>query len=175
MMKHFLFLLLFLPFISFGQNYSGDVKVPGKNSAYLFSKAEEWLKENHKSTDNTPYKTDPSTGKLRGSGQFSYIVYSNNVTLKMVTYYNVVITIKDNLYNYSFDNIMIENGRKFPLTMFKTGTTKEGTIELYKNSGQPTPGKKAIETNIDYSTKVVNQVQENLEGVIASLEDKMKS
>ena len=174
-MKHLIFLLLLFPVLLFGQSYSGEVKVPGKNAAYLFTKAKEWFKENHKSPDNSPFTEDAANGKIKGNGQFSFIVYSNDVALNMVTYYVLVVTVKDNLYSYAFDNIMVEHGRKFPLSMFKNGMTKEGSIELYKSGGMTSPGKKAIETNVDYSIKVFNQCQSDIEGVIARLEDTMKS
>ncbi len=174
-MKKLLFILLFVPHFLFAQNYSGEVKVPGKNAVYLFGKAREWFAENHKSPDKTPFTEDVSNGKIKGSGQFSFMVYSNDIAMNVAAFYNLIITIRDNSYSYSFDNIMLERGRKFPLSTFKEGMTKEGTVEMFKTGGVKAPGKKMIETNMDYNTKVVNQCESEIERIASSIEDKMKS
>lgn len=174
-MKKILFLLLMVPNFLFAQKYSGDVKVEGKKASYLFGKAKEWFAENHKSADNAPFIEDVSNNKIKGSGQFSFMIYANDVAVNMVTFYNLTVSVKDNAYSYSFDNIMLEHGRKFPLASFKEGMTKEGSTEMFKTGGVKVPSKKMIETNVNYSIKVVTQCEADLERIISSLEEKMKS
>jgi hypothetical protein len=174
-MKKILFILLMVPNFLFAQKYSGDVQVEGKKASYLYGKAREWFAENHKSVDNAPFVEDVSNGKIKGNGEFSFMIYTNDVAINMVTYFNLVVSVKDNNYSYAFDNIMLEHGKKFPLASFKEGMTKEGSTEMFKAGGVKVPSKKMIETNVDYSTKVVNQCDADLERIISSLEEKMKS
>ena len=173
-MKKFFLILLILPLSLFAQSYSGEVKVPGKEAAVLFSKSQEWFSENHKTADNVPPVEDISNRKIKGNGKFMFIIYSNGLAINMITTYAVTVDVNDGLYSYAFENIMIEHGRKFPLSSFKNGMTREGTIEMFKMGGLNTPSKKMIETNMDYNTKVFEQFEANINRVITSLEDKMK-
>lgn len=174
-MKKLLFILLIIPNFLFAQKYSAEVPVEGRKASHLFGKAKEWFAENHKSSDNSPFIEDVLSGKIKGNGQFSFMIYANDVALNMVTFYNLVISVKDNSYSYTFDNIMLEHGRKFPFSSFKDRMTKEGSIEMFKAAGVKVPSKKMIETNVDYNTKVVNQCEADFERIISSLEEKMKS
>jgi len=173
-MKKLLLILLILPFSLYAQNYSGEVKVPGKDAALLFSKAQEWFSENHKSADNVPPVEDIPNRKIKGNGNFTFIIYTNELAVNIITSYAITVSVNNGLYNYAFENIMIEHGRKFPLSSYKNGMTREGTIEMFQMGGVKAPSKKMIESNMDYNTKVFEQFEANIDRVITSLEDKMK-
>jgi hypothetical protein len=168
------FLILFLlPIGLFAQSYTETVDIPGKEASTLYNKAKKWFAESMNNSDNETLIEDQSKGILTGKEKFSYLIYSNDVVVNMIATYLLRVIIKDGLYKYEIDNVMIEHGKKFPLSAYKNGTTKEGTIETFKASGMTTPSKKMIETNVDFSTKVVNQFEEEIKRVTESLKESM--
>ncbi len=173
-MKKLIFIFLFLPICLFAQSYSETVDMPGKDASALYNKALKWFKESFPDGDAESLKEDQANGILTGREKFAYLIYSNNVAVNMTATYILRISVKDGQYKYEFDNVMIEHGKKFPLSSFKNGMTREGTIEMYKASGMPAPSKKMIETNIEYSTKVVNQFETEINRIIESLKEKME-
>jgi hypothetical protein len=174
-MRKLLYILFLMPIGVFAQGYTASVDVPGKNSAALFSKAKEWFAESFKTPGVVPPSEDAGQGKLTGRENVTSIIFSDDVAVTIGTSFVLKIIVKDGQYKYDFDNIMIEHGPKFPLSTFKNGSTREGTIEMYKTAGMKSPSKKIIESNIDYSVKVVNKVEEEINRLIDSLAEKMKN
>ncbi len=173
-MVKLLFILLLLPIGLFAQSYTETVDVPSKDAASLYNTARKWFAENFNKSGNEPVKEERDNGILMGRGKYTYLVYSDNVAYNMTATYILRINVKDGQYKYEFDNVMVEHGRKFPLSSFKEGSTREGAIKMYKTSGMPVPSKRVIDQNIDYSTKVVNQLETEINRIAESLEEKMK-
>lgn len=118
---------------------------------------------------------DKVQGKLTGNENATFLIYSNDIAAKMNMTYALKVSVKDGQYKYEFDNIMVEHGKKYPLATFKNGSTVEGIKELFKTSGMKNISKKMIEVNVDYNTKVVNQVDMELKRLIDSLKEAMKN
>lgn len=174
-MRKVLFVLFLMPSCLFAQNYTENVDVPGKNSATLYKMAKEWFTESFTAKDDLPPVEDNAHGKLSGKENSTFMVYSSDVAVNMSLSYNIKVTVKDGQYKYEIDNIMVGNGKKFPISTFREGSTREGTIQMFKTAGMKTPTKKMIESSIDYSVKVATQVDTELKRVIDSLSDKMKN
>jgi len=174
-MRKLLFVLFLLPSCLCAQSYTESVNVPGKNAAALYSKAKEWFTETYTGKNDVPPVEDKAAGKLSGKGGAAFLVYSNDVAVNMILSYAIRINVKDGQYKYEFDNIMVEHGRKFPLAIFKNGTTVEGSKELFKTSGLKAPSKKMIDLNIDYNTRVFTSVDNELKRLIDSLSEKMNN
>lgn len=173
-MNKLFFILFLLPVGLFAQSNTETVDVPGKDAVTLYNTAKQWFAETFKTPGNEALKEEVDKGVLTGKEKYVYLIYSNNVAYNMIATYILRISVKDGQYKYEFDNVMIEHGRKFPLSSFKDGTTREGTIKMYKASGRLTPSKRVIEMNIDYSTKVVNNIEAEFKRITDSLEAKMK-
>ena len=174
-MRKLLFVLFLIPTCLFAQSYTEAVDVPGKNAATLYKSAKEWYAENINVKGDLPLTEDNAAGKMLGKGSATFLVYSNDVAVNMIMTYALKLNVKEGQYTYEFYNIMIEHGRKFPYATFKSGSTIEGTKELYKTSGMKSPTKKMLEANVEYNTKVLNQVDIELKRLIESLSDKMKN
>ncbi len=174
-MNKLIFILLLLPAGLCAQSYSETVNVPGKDAASLYNKARQWFSEKMNNNDSETLKEDRVNGILTGKGKYDYMIYSNDVAMSMAATYLLRISVKEGQYKYEFDNVMIEHGRKYALSEFKNGMTREGTIKMYKISGLDTPSKKMIESNIDTSTKVVNQFEEEVNRITESLKETMSN
>jgi hypothetical protein len=174
-MKKLLFVLFLMPSCLFAQSYSETVEVQGENAATLYTKAKEWFVETFNGKGDQAPTEDKTNGKLTGRGSATSLIYTNDVAINMILTYALKVSVKDGQYKYEFENIMVEHGKKFPLTAFKSGTTVEGTKELFKISGMKSPSKKMIDQNIDYNTRVIKQVDIELNRIIDSLAEKMKN
>ena len=174
-MRKLLFVLFLLPSGLYAQSYTESVNVPGKNAAALYAKAKEWFTETYNGKADLPPTEDKAAGKLSGKGSATFLVYSNDVAVNLILSYALRINVKDGQYKYEFDNIMVEHGRKFPLAIFKNGTTVEGTKELFQTSGSKAPSKKMIELNIDYNNRVITSVDNELKRLIDNLSEKMNN
>jgi len=172
-MRKLLFLLLLMPVSPFAQTYSATVDVPGKDAATLFGKAKEWFAESFNTPGVDPPTEDAAQGKLTGRESISSLIYSNEKAVRFNTFFLFKLSVKEGQYKYDIENIMVENGQKIALSTFKNGMTRQGTIDMYKAAGMKNPSNKFIETNIDYSVKVVNKVDAELNRLISSLADKM--
>ena len=169
-----LFLLLFLmPFGLFAQSYTKTVDVPGKDAVMLYNKAKGWFAESFNTPGSVPPTEDAAQRKLTCRESVTSMIYWNEVAVSFKTSFLLILSFKDGQYKYEFDNIMVDRGQKIALSTFKNGTTREGTIEMYKAAGQKTPSNKTIESNIEYSVKIVNKVDAELNRLIDSLADKM--
>ena len=172
-MRKLLFILLVMPFGLFAQNYTASVEVTGKDAATLYNKAKEWFAESFTTPGVVPPTEEAAKGILTGRESVKSMIYSNDVALNITTSFIFKISVKEGQYKYDIDNIMVERGPKYPLSSFKSGMTREGTLEIYKAAGMKTPTKKTIETNVDYSVKIVNKVEGELNRLINSLAEKM--
>jgi len=155
------------------QTYNASVDVPGKNAASLYNKAKEWFAESFNTPGVDPPSEDIAKGILTGRESVTSLIYSNDVAVNINISFLFKVSVKDGQYQYEIDNIMIERGKKFPLSAFKNGSTRQGTIDMYKAGGQKTPSNKAIEENIEYSVNIVNKVNSELNRLIDSLAEKM--
>lgn len=172
-MNKLFLILLFLPVGLVAQGYTKTVDTPGKYATALFSTAKQWYSENFKGPGIDPPKEDAAQSKLSGRGMVKSLIYSNAVAVNINISFLLTVTVKDGQYKYEFDNIMIEHGQRIALAQFKEGTSKEGTIEMYKSAGMKPPSNKTIEESIDYSKKVVDKADEELNRLIDSLAEKM--
>jgi hypothetical protein len=172
-MNKLIIILFLMPLSLFAQTYNASVDVPGKNAAALFSKAKEWYAESFTGPGVVPPTEDIAKGTLTGRESVASLIYSNSVAVNINISFIFNVSVKDGQYQYEIDNIMIERGKKFPLSAFKNGSTRQGTIDMYKAGGQKTPSNKTIEENIEYSVNIVNKVNSELNRLIDSLAEKM--
>lgn len=172
-MNKLILLLFLMPLGLFAQTYSASVDVPGKDAAALYIKAKEWFAESFNAPGVVPPTEDIVKGTLTGRESVASLIYSNDVAVNINISFIFKVSVKDGQYQYDIDNIMIERGKKFPLSAFKNGSTRQGTIDMYKAGGQKTPSNKTIEENIEYSVNIVNKVNSELNRLIDSLAEKM--
>ena len=135
-MKALFILLFFLPFISFSQEYTEVVEVPGKTSGQLYSIAREWFAKSFISADNTLLMDDRISGKIIAKGSF----HISDSTSNVVWYPNFTIEIsfKDGRYKNEITDISITSG----VSENSSGTTSPfkkylDKKENYKNLGDP--------------------------------------
>lgn len=174
-MKNLIFVLLLMPTCLFAQNYSGTVDVKGKDAAMLYNSAKEWFAVTFNAKSDLPPVEDKVEGKLTGNENAAFLIYSNDIAAKMNMTYSLKVSVKDGQYKYEFDKIMVEHGKKYPLSTFKNGSTAEGIKELFKTSGMKNITKKMIEVNVDYNNKVISRVDTELNRLIDSLAETMKN
>ena len=163
-----------MPACLLAQSYAEAVDVPGKDAATLYNRAKEWFSEGFNAQADEPFIEDKAQGKLTGKGKFKFLIYSNDVAVNLNTTYTLKISVTDGQYKYEFENIMLEHGKKFPVSTFKQGSTREGTAEMYKMAGMKSPSKKMIEMNVNYNTRVIKQLEFELGRITESLSEKMK-
>jgi len=138
-MRKLFIILFFMPFGLFAQSYVKTVDVPGKDAATLYNKAKEWFAESFTTPGSVPPTEDPAQLKLTGRESVTSMIYSNQVAVSFKTSFLLILSFKDGQYKYEFDNIMVDRGQRIALSTFKNGTTRQGTIEMYKAAGQKTP------------------------------------
>ncbi|HZK94376.1 MAG TPA: DUF4468 domain-containing protein [Prolixibacteraceae bacterium] len=114
-MRKLLLVLLFSPLLSFAQEYSEVVEVPGKSVDQLYSSAREWFALTFKSATDVLKMDDPIAGKLIGKGSShiseSYVTDGLiKVPIKLDWYpsYTISIAIKDGRYKCIIAEITIK-------------------------------------------------------------------
>lgn len=93
-MKKLLILILFIPFISFAQEYSEVVEVSGKSIDQLYASAREWFALTFKSANNVLQMDDPISGILIGKGFENF----SESTLEWNLYFTIKVMVKDGKY-----------------------------------------------------------------------------
>ena len=135
-MKTLLILVFFIPFLSFSQEYTEVVEVPGKTAGQLYSSAREWFAKSFISVDNTLLMDDRISGKIIAKGS----IHISDSTGRVVWYPNFTIKVsfKDGKYKNEITDISITTGvgenNSGTTTPFKVYLDKK---EVYKKSGDP--------------------------------------
>lgn len=117
-MKKLLFLLAFFPFISFAQEYSEVVTVPGKSAAQLYSAAREWFAKSFISENNPLLMDDLISGKIIAKGSIQ--ISDSTKTVDWYPNFTIIVSFKDGRYKTEITDISITTG----VSEFSPGTTK---------------------------------------------------
>jgi hypothetical protein len=186
-MKKLLFLLFFIPFVSFAQQYSEVVEVSGKTSAQLYKAAREWFAVTFKSANDVLQMDDSAAGKLigKGSTQISES-YTTSGLIKVPILiiwhpsFVVNISLKDGKYKCEITDIEIDSqvyGSGFAPTKtsfsllliqkdyFKNGSDPEWIVKNVE-------GAKDLSKNMIKQTVLSNQAHYNL---VIKTEDELKN
>ncbi len=135
-MKNLLILLFFLPLISFSQDYTEVVEVPGKTAGQLYSAAREWFAKSFISADNALLMDDRVSGKIIAKG--SILILESFGSSDRYSNFTIKVSFKDGRYKTDITDISLTNeapeGSPVTTTPFKTFLDKK---EYYKNHGDP--------------------------------------
>ena len=135
-MKTLLILVFFIPFLSFSQEYTEVVEVPGKTAGQLYSSAREWFAKSFISADNTLLMDDRISGKIIAKGS----IHISDSTGQVVWYPNftIIVSFKDGRYKNEITDISITSGvgenSSGTTTPFKEYLDKK---EVYKKTSDP--------------------------------------
>ena len=113
-----MFIIVFFPFISFAQEYSEVVEVPGKSAGQLYSAAREWFAKSFISENNPLLMDDLISGKIIAKGSIQI-----SDSLKTVDWYpnfTIIVSFKDGRYKAEITDISITTG----VSEYSIGTTK---------------------------------------------------
>jgi hypothetical protein len=140
-MKKLVVLLVFLPFLSFAQEYTEVVEIPGKTAGQLYTMAREWFAKSFISNDNPLLMDDRISGKIIAKGSV-HISESYGLAPVVVDWYpnfTIVVSLKDGKYKNEISDISIttnvQEGSAGTTVPFKKYLDKK---EYYKNTGDPT-------------------------------------
>lgn len=117
-MKTFLILLFLVPLVSFSQEYSEVVEVPGKTAGQLYSLAREWFAKSFISENNPLLMDDLISGKIIAKGSIQ--ISDSTKTVNWYPNFTIRVSFKDGRYKTNITDISITTG----VSEFNTGTTK---------------------------------------------------
>jgi len=106
-MKILLILLFFLPLISFSQDNTEIVEVPGKTAGQLYSAAREWFAKSFISADNALLMDDRVSGKIVAKG--SILVVESFVSSDRYANFTIKVSFKDGRYKTEITDISVTN------------------------------------------------------------------
>ena len=104
-MKKLVLLLAIIPFISFAQQYSEVVSMPGKTAEQLYVKAREWFAESFISADNALLMDDRISGRIIAKG--SIPVLNQKGKLGWYANFTIKVSFKDGKYKNEVSNISV--------------------------------------------------------------------
>lgn len=177
-MKRLFIILIFVPLISFSQEYSEVVEVPNKTSEKLYTSAKEWFALTFKSSNDVIQLDDPAEKKIIGKGvkQVEYLV--RKIPLFMNVYFTLSVQFKDNRYKYDIQSNEIKSGvgKDYTYKELKLMATEEGLTEYYKRMGVKPwiVGKKNFQENLENNKSVVILIESNLHGIVDNLTSALK-
>jgi hypothetical protein len=196
-MKKLLFILALLPFISFSQEYTEVVEVPGKSIDQLYGSAREWFALTFKSATDVLKMDDPIAGKLIGKGSShvseSYVtsgLVKVPITLDWYPSYTINIAIKEGKYKCDITDIIIKSNvqgsgfapKDTPFAellnqkdYFKNGINPEWMAKNVK--GAENLSKNALKNNakvFESYYNIIVKTEEQFANLLASLQLKMK-
>lgn len=133
-MKILLILLFFFPLVSFSQEYSEVVEVPGKTAGQLYSAAREWFAKSFIS-ENNPLLMDLISGKIIAKGS---IQISESYASDWYPNFTIIVSFKDGRYKTEITDISITS----EVSDLNSGTTRPfkeyfDKKETYKKVGDP--------------------------------------
>lgn len=135
-MKNLIFLIFFLPLVSFAQEITQVTEVPGKTAGQLYSMAREWFAKSFISADNALLMDDQISGKIIAKG--SVQISDSTKTLTWYPNFTIKVSFKDGRYKTEITDISISSGD----SEYSTGTTKTfkeyfDKKETYKKLADP--------------------------------------
>jgi hypothetical protein len=135
-MKKILFIIVFFPFITFAQEYTEVVEVPGKTAGQLYSAAREWFAKSFISENNPLLMDDLISGKIIAKGSIQ--ISDSTKSVDWYPNFTIIVSFKDGRYKTEITDISITTG----VSEFSPGTTKTfkeyfDKKEYYKTSGDP--------------------------------------
>ena len=129
-MKTLLILLCFIPILTYSQEYTEVVDVPGKTAGQLYSAAREWFAKSYITAENPLLMDDRIAGKIIAKGSIhvieSYLPSEfADVPVLIVWYPNftIIVSVKDGKYKNEITDISITTG---------VGENNPGTTEPFK-------------------------------------------
>ena len=182
-MKKLLFLFLFLPLLTFSQEYIEVVEMPGKTSDQLYSTAREWFAKSFITTDNSLLMDDRISGKIiaKGSVHVSEIYVPNGYSLPVTLDWYPNFTIKVSFKNGRYKNEITD----ISITSVALGTSSEITTAFkvfldkkvyYKNadtsSGKIKTGKVAAQNQAIYN--LIGKTEIEMKNLLDKLQQEMK-
>jgi len=179
-MKKLLLILFFLPLISFAQEYSEVIKVPGKMANQLYVSGREWFAEYFKSANSVLQMDDPVAGKLIGKGTMKialpYKSIVMTVPIVLSTSFTVKISVRDSIYKYEIGSIFIDSGGPHSIDEYKNASTFDGAKQvLVKEAGMKNPSAKLIKKTAEFNAAIYEGSNQEFHKTIESLKAKMKS
>ncbi|HAQ19604.1 MAG TPA: hypothetical protein DCR40_10295 [Prolixibacteraceae bacterium] len=178
-MKKLLLFILLIPFISFAQNYSEVIKVPGKNKNQLYVSGREWFAESFKSANNVLQMDDPISGKLIGKGSLIIVLPYNSalmtLPIKLSLEFTIKVSVKDSTYKYEIGSIFIDSGGPHSIDEYKNASTIEGARQVMKDAGMNNPSDKLLKKTAAFNAAIYEGSNLEFQKTIESLKIKMKS
>ena len=129
-------MIAFFPFVSFAQEFSEVVEVPGKTAIQLYSVAREWFAKSFISENNPLLMDDLISGKIIAKGSIQ--ISDSTKTVDWYPNFTIIVSFKDGRYKTEITDISITTG----VSEFSNGTTKTfkeyfDKKETYKTLSDP--------------------------------------
>jgi hypothetical protein len=144
-MKSLLILLFFIPILTYSQEYTEVVEMPGKTAGQLYNTAREWFAKSFITADNTLLMDDRIAGKIIAKGSIhiteSYLpgeFASVPVLIEWYPNFTIIVSFKDGKYKNEITDISITTG----VGENSSGTTKPfkeylDKLDFYKERSDP--------------------------------------
>lgn len=179
-MKKLLLFLFLIPTLSYSQDYSEVVKVPGKNVDQLYSSAKEWFAESFKSANDVLQLDDKPAGKLIGKGVMQIPVKYNSafVTTPIILHatFTIKVSVRDSMYKYDIGAISINSGGPHSLNEYKNASDPENAKQmLITQGGMRNPSKSLIKKTTDFNSSIYECANAEFIKIVESLKAKMSS
>ena len=117
-MKKLLLLLALFPFITFAQEYTEVVEVPGKTAGQLYSSAREWFARSFISENNPLLMDDLISGKIIAKGSIQ--ISDSTRSVDWYPNFTIKVSFKDGRYKAEITDISITTG----VSEYSIGITK---------------------------------------------------
>lgn len=173
-MKKLLLIILFLPLLTFAQEYSEVVEISGKNADQLYTKANEWFALTFKSSKDVIQLNDPIEKKIIGKGikPIHYPVGKYDVTMNIS--FTLFVQFKDGKFKYDIQSTEIYpiiGNESYTYELFKAVATEEGLLEYYKQKGiKPwVIGKAQIQTTLEGNKAAIMEIEKQMHSIIEDL------
>jgi hypothetical protein len=182
-MKKLLIILMFIPIVSFSQQYTEVVEIPNKTADQLYKSAKEWFALTFKSSNDVIQLDDPTEKKIIGKGvtPVNYMSGKYPVTLSM--YFTLLIQFKDGRYRYDIQQTGLKSitGEDFPYNEQKDLITEEAMADYMNkyfkklNLKPKYLTKQALQEALQSNISMLAEIDKQLKNIPAELTLALKS
>jgi len=174
-MKNLVWLLIFIPVLTFAQQKSEVVELSGKSAGELYRNAKEYLVINNKPGNLIIQIDNPSEQKIVSSGVKNIRYSLQNYPTYIDVNYAISLQFKEGKFEYSvyIKSIKYEDGFELSYDDFKSITTKEGWESYVKKTGIKPVVNKNVAT--EGNKKVYALLKKNIDGLISDLTNYLRN
>lgn len=171
-MKKLIIILIFIPFLSFGQQFTAVKEIANKTSEQLYNTAREWFSLTFNSAKDVIQLEDHIQKKIIGKGVHQVNWPVRGIIVEAHLFYTINTQFKDGRYKYDIQSSEIKtlDGSSFTYSELKEMCTEEGLKSYYKRKGIGwSLGKNKIREGVENNKQLVSQCDESLQSIVDNL------